>query len=136
MTTNGHGIPASNSSHNVVLNNDSHKEFDPLTKRPEPVEASKIGTQTPDSMNSLELSASQKNFERLRENDESYSQASHPIVQPQAQTPHMQMPMVNKIFRSISRRYCNEAKFNNYTGKKAKSRSDFSKCSRTIHDEA
>jgi len=96
VTTNGHGIPASNSSHNVVLNNDSHKEFDPLTKRPEPVEASKIGTQTPDSMNSLELSASQKNFERLRENDESYSQASHPIVQPQAQTPHMQMPMQNQ----------------------------------------
>jgi len=81
------------------MNVESHKEFDPLTKAVP--DMNRLGVfdqqQRSDSVNSLELSASQKSFEGLKQPETPHyqqaniqpQQTQQPMLhQPQAQLPH------------------------------------------------
>ncbi len=89
--TNGHQHPVRGS-----MNVESHKEFDPLTKAVP--DMNRLGVfdqqqQRSESVNSLELSASQKSFEGLKQPETPhYQQANMQTQQPMLHQPQAQLP--------------------------------------------
>jgi len=78
------------------MNVESHKEFDPLTKAVP--DMNRLGVfdqqqQRSESVNSLELSASQKSFEGLKQPETPhYQQANMQTQQPMLHQPQAQLP--------------------------------------------